>query len=136
MRELTAAPGADGASIVERLVEDLSSLGEQLWLVIDDVHGLRSDEAVRDLERLLASASARLRFARLSPVLACLCLLFGDEATRSVNRLTSYRRPPATTMLCAVTWLDAQARNLPCLRSPGLSRTAQTGSRAWVGSWP
>src|SRR5215469_6462396 len=33
VRKLTAAPGLDGAALVRRLVEDLSSLREPLWLV-------------------------------------------------------------------------------------------------------
>jgi LuxR family transcriptional regulator, maltose regulon positive regulatory protein len=49
MRELTPAPGLDGAAIVERLLEDLSSLEDPLWLVIDDAHEVGSSEAVRQL---------------------------------------------------------------------------------------
>jgi len=36
--------------VVERLLADPSSLGGRIWLVIDDVHELRSDEALRQLE--------------------------------------------------------------------------------------
>ena len=42
VRELTAAPDLDGATVVRRLLEDLSSLDERLWLVIDDLHELRA----------------------------------------------------------------------------------------------
>jgi LuxR family maltose regulon positive regulatory protein len=38
VRKLTAAPDLDGATIVGRLLEDLRSLPERLWLVIDDLH--------------------------------------------------------------------------------------------------
>jgi ATP/maltotriose-dependent transcriptional regulator MalT len=38
VRELTAAPDLDGATVVRRLLEDLGSLDERLWLVIDDLH--------------------------------------------------------------------------------------------------
>ncbi|TMM02939.1 MAG: LuxR family transcriptional regulator [Actinobacteria bacterium] len=66
VREVTAAPGLDGATIVERLVKDLSTLEEPLWLVIDDLHELRADEAVQQLELLVSSAPAELRFVLLT----------------------------------------------------------------------
>ena len=62
VRELTAAPHLDGANVVGRLVEDLSSLREPLWLVIDDLHELQAEEAIRQVEVLLGSAPAALRF--------------------------------------------------------------------------
>ena len=40
VRELTGAPDLDGWAIVERLLKDLASLAERMWLVIDDVHEL------------------------------------------------------------------------------------------------
>src|SRR5215831_18586353 len=66
IRELTAAPGLDGAALVDRLVEDLGSLREPLWLVIDDAHELQSQEAVDQLGRLLAAAPPRLQFVLLT----------------------------------------------------------------------
>src|SRR5215471_17471684 len=66
VRELTAAPGLDGAALVERLVEDLSSLREPVWLVIDDLHELGSDEAVDQLGLLLTAALPQLRFVLLT----------------------------------------------------------------------
>ena len=42
VRELTAAPDLDGATVVRRLLEDLGSLDERLWLVIDDLHELQA----------------------------------------------------------------------------------------------
>jgi hypothetical protein len=57
-RELTAAPDLDGATIVRRLLEDLGSVDERLWLVIDDLHELQAEEAVRQVERLLAQCAA------------------------------------------------------------------------------
>jgi LuxR family maltose regulon positive regulatory protein len=59
---LTAAPDLDGWAIVERLLKDLAPLDERLWLVIDDVHELGSDEARRQLELLLMRAPPGLRF--------------------------------------------------------------------------
>jgi LuxR family transcriptional regulator, maltose regulon positive regulatory protein len=61
VRALTPAPTFDGGEIVERLLEDLGSLGEPLWLVIDDLEELRSDEAQRQLALLVLRAAA-LRF--------------------------------------------------------------------------
>jgi LuxR family transcriptional regulator, maltose regulon positive regulatory protein len=62
VRELTAAPDLDGAAVVRRLLEDLGSLDERLWLVIDDLHELQAEEAIRCLQLLLRSASPQLRF--------------------------------------------------------------------------
>jgi LuxR family maltose regulon positive regulatory protein len=61
VRELTAAPDLDGATVVRRLLEDLGSLRERLWLVIDDLHELQADEAIPEIGLLLASAPPELR---------------------------------------------------------------------------
>jgi LuxR family transcriptional regulator, maltose regulon positive regulatory protein len=66
VRELTAAPGLDGAALVDRLLEDLGALEEPLWLVIDDLHELVSQEAVDQLGRLLAGAPPQLRLVLLT----------------------------------------------------------------------
>ncbi|MBV9317258.1 MAG: AAA family ATPase, partial [Gammaproteobacteria bacterium] len=44
-----------GWEIVERILEGLSAVKERLWLIIDDLHELNSDEALRQLALLLAS---------------------------------------------------------------------------------
>ena len=62
VRGLTPAPDLDGWAIVERLLEDLGSLEGQVWLVIDDLHELRSTDALRQLELLLMRSPAQLRF--------------------------------------------------------------------------
>jgi LuxR family transcriptional regulator, maltose regulon positive regulatory protein len=62
VRALTAAPDLDGWAIVERLLKDLAPLGERLWLVIDDLHELRSAEAQQQLELLVMRAPEELRF--------------------------------------------------------------------------
>jgi LuxR family transcriptional regulator, maltose regulon positive regulatory protein len=62
VRTLTAAPDLDGWEVTERLLADLAPLGERLWLVIDDVHELRSEQARRQLELLVLRAPAELRF--------------------------------------------------------------------------
>ena len=56
VRELTAAPDLDGWAMVERLLKDLAPLNEPLWLILDDVHELGSDQARRQLELLLMRA--------------------------------------------------------------------------------
>jgi len=50
VRGLTAAPDLDGWAIVERLLKDLAPLQDRLWLVVDDVHELGSDQALAQLE--------------------------------------------------------------------------------------
>jgi len=62
VRPLTGAPDLDGWAVVERLLEDLEPLEYPLWLVIDDVHELRSAEALAQLELLVLHAPADLRF--------------------------------------------------------------------------
>jgi LuxR family transcriptional regulator, maltose regulon positive regulatory protein len=62
VRPLTAAPNLDGWAIAERLMKDLAPLEERIWLVIDDVHELDSDEALRQLELLVMRGPAELRF--------------------------------------------------------------------------
>ena len=62
VRGFTAAPSLDGGAIVERLLEDLASLEDRVWLVIDDLHELHSTDALSQLELLLMRAPAELRF--------------------------------------------------------------------------
>ena len=66
VRELTAAPDLDGATVVRRLLEDLGSLDERLWLVIDDLHELQAEEAIRQVGLLLGSAPPQLRLVLLT----------------------------------------------------------------------
>jgi LuxR family maltose regulon positive regulatory protein len=66
IRPLTATPDLDGWLVVERLLADLGSLRDRIWLVIDDVHALGSAEALRQLELLLTRAPAGLRFVLAS----------------------------------------------------------------------
>jgi len=61
VRPLTAAPGLDGWAVIERLLTDLGGLEDRVWLVIDDVHELRSAEAVRQLELLVMRGPPELR---------------------------------------------------------------------------
>jgi LuxR family maltose regulon positive regulatory protein len=41
VRELTAAPDLDGATVVRRLLDDVGALDERVWLLIDDPPQLR-----------------------------------------------------------------------------------------------
>jgi LuxR family transcriptional regulator, maltose regulon positive regulatory protein len=66
VRELTAAPDLDGATVVRRLLEDLSSLEERLWLVLDDLHELQAEEAVKQVEMLVGAAPPQLRLVLLT----------------------------------------------------------------------
>jgi LuxR family maltose regulon positive regulatory protein len=79
VRGLTAAPDLDGWSVVERLLKDLASLADRVWLVIDDLHELRAAEALRQLELLVMRAPPELRFVL---------------ATRHDLRLGLHRRRP------------------------------------------
>jgi LuxR family transcriptional regulator, maltose regulon positive regulatory protein len=62
VRPVTAAPDLDGWAIVEWLLKDLAVLEDRIWLVIDDVHELRSADAQRQLELLIMRAPPELRF--------------------------------------------------------------------------
>jgi LuxR family transcriptional regulator, maltose regulon positive regulatory protein len=62
VRPLTATPDLDGWAIVEGLLHDLHSLPGRVWLVIDDLHELHSDRALRQLELLVMRAPTQLRF--------------------------------------------------------------------------
>ena len=59
---IVAAPDLGGWAIAERLMKDLAPLEERIWLVIDDVHELDSDEALRQLELLVMRGPPELRF--------------------------------------------------------------------------
>ena len=53
VRPLTAAPELDGWAITERRLKDLMRLGDQVWLVVDDVRELGPAEAGCHLEPLV-----------------------------------------------------------------------------------
>jgi LuxR family maltose regulon positive regulatory protein len=58
---VAATPAFAGEAVVEQLLSDLRALGGPVVLVIDDLHELRSSEALRLLERFLAGLPATLR---------------------------------------------------------------------------
>ena len=87
VRPLTAAPGLDGWAVIERLLTDLGGLEDRVWLVIDDVHELRSAEGLRQLELLVMRGPPELR-----PVLATRHdLRLGLHRVRLEGELTEIR---------------------------------------------
>ena len=81
VRPVSAAPDPDGWPAFERLLADLGSLRDQVWLVIDDMHALDSAEALRQLELMLTRAPAGLRFVLASrPICAWTCTGYGWKA--------------------------------------------------------
>ncbi len=66
VRDVSAAPGLDVWALIERLLEDLSSLEHPLWLVLDDLHELRSNDVLRQLELFLLRAPDQLRFVLMT----------------------------------------------------------------------
>jgi LuxR family maltose regulon positive regulatory protein len=60
------APDVDASTILEQLVDDLDSLAEPVWVVIDDLHELVSSEAHQQLELLLRQAPQALRLVLIS----------------------------------------------------------------------
>jgi len=57
---VTAAPDLDAAAVMERVLADLATLDDPVWLVIDDAHWL-GDEVLGQLRRFLSQAPAALR---------------------------------------------------------------------------
>ena len=88
--ELAAAPDLNGWTIVERLIEDSAqATRERIWLVIDDLHELRSDEATRQLKSFVKCASPEVQFVlstRCDPHL-------GLHRLRVDGELTEIRTP-------------------------------------------
>jgi LuxR family transcriptional regulator, maltose regulon positive regulatory protein len=66
VQAVTAAPDLDGWVIAERLLRDLAPLADRVWLVVDDVDGLGTDQAHRQLELLVMRAPRQLRFVLAS----------------------------------------------------------------------
>jgi LuxR family maltose regulon positive regulatory protein len=82
-----ATPAFRGDAVTERLLSDLRSLDEPLVLVIDDLHELRSADALRLLEHFLSELPPGLRVAlatRQDPGL-------GLHRLRLTDRLTEIR---------------------------------------------
>ena len=70
--ELAPAPVFDGKVLIDRLVAEVGALAEQIVLVVDDLHELRSPEAQTQLEDLITHRPPGLRVVlatRHDPVL-------------------------------------------------------------------
>ena len=79
-----AAAALDGDQLVERVVSELAERVEPLVLIIDDLHELRSAEALTQLERLLASlpsAAHLVLSSRRDPPLRLHRLRLADEVS-------------------------------------------------------
>ncbi len=61
LRDVTASPDQHDWAIVERLLADLAPLQQRLWLVLDDLHELRSEETRKQVELLALRAPPQLR---------------------------------------------------------------------------
>lgn len=59
---ITPNPDLNTEAIVERLLAGLTAIEDPLWLVLDDLHELRSSEGLRQLKLLLMRSPAELRF--------------------------------------------------------------------------
>jgi LuxR family maltose regulon positive regulatory protein len=61
VRPPEAAPDLDGWTVVERLLDDLGTLRERIWLIVDDLHELGCDTTLAQLELLVRRAPPELR---------------------------------------------------------------------------
>jgi LuxR family maltose regulon positive regulatory protein len=117
VRAVTAAPDLDGWTLVERLLADLASLDDWVWLVIDDVHELGTDQPLRQLELLVLRAPPQLRF-----VLATRHdVRLGLHRLRLEGELTEIREPD-------LRFTVAEARELfdaAGVQLPGLARLVE-----------
>jgi LuxR family maltose regulon positive regulatory protein len=116
VQPLTAAPALDGWGIVERLLADLASLAERLWLVVDDVHEL-DPEARGQLELLIMRAPPPLRFV----LAARHDVRLGLHRLRLEGELAELRGPDLRFTVAEAAELFADAR----VQLAGLSRLVE-----------
>src|SRR5713101_5957190 len=121
VRGLTAAPDLDGWAVVERLLKDLASLEDRVWLVIDDLHELRAAEALRQLELLVMRAPPELRFV----LAARHDLRLGLHRLRLEGELTEIRAADLRFNLAEARELLAAAGVAP--PEPALAGTRRAG---------
>jgi LuxR family maltose regulon positive regulatory protein len=89
LERVAATPAFEGQAVVERLLSDLHSLEQPVVLVIDDLHELGSDEALRCLELFVTALPPDLRLVivtRAEPSL-------GLHGLRLAGGLTEIRAP-------------------------------------------
>ena len=116
VRPLTGVPGLDGWAVVDRLLRDLASLEDRLWLVIDDAQLLGPGRVLPQLELLLLRAPPELRV-----VLATRHdLRLGLHRLRLDGELTDIR-------LADLRFSRAEARAL--LRATGVEPSEETLTR-------
>ncbi len=61
VRPPAAGPDGDGRAVVEGLLDDLGTLREQVWLIVDDLHELDCDTTLDQLELLVRRGPPQLR---------------------------------------------------------------------------
>jgi LuxR family maltose regulon positive regulatory protein len=87
VKRVAATPAFQGQAVVERLLSDLHSLEQPVVLVLDDLHELRAEDALRWLELFLAGLPPELRLVivtRQEPSI-------GLHGLRLAGRLTELR---------------------------------------------
>jgi LuxR family transcriptional regulator, maltose regulon positive regulatory protein len=125
VRPLTAAPDLDGWAVVERLLKDLESLQDQAWLVIDDVHELRSAEVLRQLELLLMRGPPELRcilVTRHDVRLGLHRLRLEGEVTEIRAANLRFTLDEARALFGAAGWSCLSLPSRCCLREPRAGR--------------
>jgi LuxR family transcriptional regulator, maltose regulon positive regulatory protein len=116
-----ATPAFGGEAVVERLLSDLRALEQPIVLVLDDLHELRSAEALRLLERFLAGLPAALRgvlATREDPAL-------GLHRLRLEGALTEIRSPDLRFSL-------EEARE--SLDASGVTLSTSGSAQLWEGT--
>jgi LuxR family transcriptional regulator, maltose regulon positive regulatory protein len=105
VERLEPAPSFDGAAVVERLISGLASLELPVLLVIDDLHELRSAEALRQLELLLSRRPVSLVMvlaSRRDPRLGLHRLRLAGELTEIRSNDLRFSLEEARELLAAV----------------------------------
>ena len=89
IERVSPAPSFAGAAVVERLLDQLEQVDEHFGLVIDDLHELDSEDALRWLELLLTRLPAQLRVVLATREETAL----GLHRLRLAGELTELRGP-------------------------------------------
>jgi len=104
VESLEPAPRFDGDAAIRRLINGLELLGQLVVLVIDDLHELRSEDALRHLELLLAGRPPLLRVilaSRRDPRLGLHRLRLADELTEIRSADLRFNLEEARALLVA-----------------------------------